>query len=172
MRLSRTRVTAKTACYLGLFAAAVLLSGCGPKPTGIVKGTVKYNGKALKGGYVSFVSMDNGRSTSTGIGEDGTYTANGVPGGTCKVCVDTTSLLPQSAPGYPGARTGPPAGAKDTGPPPEVERPAGFSSPASAALARNKQRYVQIPDTYGKPESTPLTIEVSGGEQTYDIELK
>lgn len=182
MRIFTARVLTSGICCLGMLAACTLLSGCN-KPTGTVRGKVTYKGNLIKGGYVSFTSADNGRTASAGIKEDGTYEAHQVPGGNCKVCVDTTALKPPSSPGGfkggpPGS--GPPGGGPDAskggGPPAEFadKLPPGYagSSPAAAAADRARRLYVQIPDAYSKPETTPLTFDVSGGDQTFDIDVK
>jgi hypothetical protein len=57
---------------------------------------------------------------------------------------------------------------------PGVQVPEGYkpSNPAEAAVARNAKRYVQIPESYAKPETTDLSYAFPGGDQTFDINLK
>src|SRR6185503_11534068 len=114
-----------------------------------VSGKVTYQGKALKGGGVSFVSTDGGQSFAADIAEDGSFKVPDLKGGEYKVCVETASLKgtgqasPYGAAGAPkmpkGAKSGPPAGATV----PEGYTP---SDPAAAATANSIRRYVPIPD--------------------------
>jgi hypothetical protein len=167
-------------------AIAVLLPGCG-RSVGTVTGKVTYNGKALKGGNVSFQSTEGLQSYSTEIKEDGTYSAT-IQTGSYKVCVETASLKPPATGGGPktGSSGGPPGakgmtktGPKDAkegkgGPPPDAAVPEGYtpSGPAAAKTAENLKRYVQIPDKYGDPTKTDLTYTFKGGTDPFDIDLK
>ena len=145
------------------------LGGCSQSP-GTISGKVTYQGKELKGGNVSFVSAENGPSFSAAIGEDGTYKAQNVRAGKYKLCVETASLKPPQ-----GAIN---SGAGKKGPnielSPGTKLPEGYtpSSPGEARAVENLKRYVPIPDSYSKPETTDLTCTVTGGDQTQNIELK
>jgi hypothetical protein len=178
--------------FLGAAAACCALSvGCS-SGKGDVRGTVTFKGAPLKGGIVTFVSEGGGPNILASIHEDGTYTASNVASGRYKVCVDTESLKPSSGasttkgglkgsggfikepPGSTGdlakavetgkIKTGPPASEKNT---PGAEN---YQDPF-ARMKENAAKYVAIPLKYAKPETTDLTIEVSGGT-TYNIELK
>jgi hypothetical protein len=162
-------------------AGFLLLTGC-PKGVGTVSGTVKYAGKNLKGGNVTFIPPDGSGQTFSGtIGEDGTYSVSGVASGTYKVCVETKSLRPggDAGGGYKGSggAAAPKPKAKDIPNKPldaGTQVPEGYtpSNPADAAASRMNKRYVQIPDKYSEPDNTDLTFTVSSGENKYDIDLK
>lgn len=157
-----------------LMAALLCLAGCG-RPVGSVKGKVTYQGKALKGGGVGFVSTDGGRSYGSGIGEDGSYTIPDLEGGSYKITVETESLRGAQGPtGTMGPKTPSiPKGAK-TGPPPGANVPEGYtpSDPAAAAAANGLKRYVKIPGHYAETDKTDLTFTFKGGDVTHDIDLK
>ena len=131
--------------------------GCGNQLVN-VSGTVTYQAKPVKGGSVIFISTEGKPSVSTEIREDGTYTAEKVPVGTVKICVDTEALNPAKrtkAPKY-----GPPAG---------QTAPSGFGEGDPEAMTK---RYTKIPPAYAKEGTTELTYTVISGDQTYNIELK
>jgi hypothetical protein len=158
-----------------LFATAVAFAGCS-RPVGTVSGKVSHQGKALKGGSVSFVSSEGLRSFSAGIKSDGTYQIPDLIGGDYKVCVETESLKPARAgvPTYPGQAAQPAVPKGKGGPPPGAAVPEGYtpSDPASAAAANNAKRYVAIPAKYGDPKTTTLDYTFKGGTETHDIDLQ
>ena len=165
------------------------LTGCGGGK-GDVSGKVSFNGAALKGGNVSLVSDGGGPSFSGAIQEDGTYRIPDVRAGTYKVCVETESLKPQTNIGGPANKSGPPPGMGGrsapggppdplknaskikSGPPKDVEVPEGYNPAGLAVVQANAKKYVQIPSTYAKAETTDITFKAEGGPQTFDIELK
>jgi hypothetical protein len=139
-----------TAGFRGLTGLLVVLAlgpvGCGGPFTGEVSGTVKYKEKPLPGGIVTVLHPD-GRTGQAQVQEDGTYSIPNAPGGSVKVTVNTMKPIP-SLPGFvhlPGAGKGEPI------------YPAG--------------KYVPIPGKYATRDSTPLSLEVKRGSQTFDIEL-
>jgi len=141
-----------------ILPALLAVCGCGNQ-TATVTGKVTYNGRLLKGGSVTYVSTEGKPSISGSISEDGSYTLVKVPVGLVKICVDTESLNPANIPKAP-MKYGPPAG---------QSAPEGFSS-GDADTA--KKRFVKIPETYGKEETTTLTYSVTPGDQQHDIDLK
>jgi len=159
----------------------VSVTGCGSY--GTISGTVSYNGKLLKGGYVSFIPASGGETFSATIQEDGTYKCERILTGEYKVCVDTESLNPKagaasgSTGSYKSGKAPPiskqPSAAKSA-PPPGANVPEGYqpSSPGDAAAAKNAKLYVQIPSKYAKADSTDLTVKVSGTSTTFPIDLK
>lgn len=159
-----------TAFYgTALAVAALAAAGCG-RPVGSLTGKVTYQGKALKGGNVTFVSTDGGQTFTGTITADGTYSVPQMTGGEFKVCVETTSVKPA---GGPAAQPVIPKGAK-TAPPPGANLPEGYtpSDPAAMAKAAADKRYVPIPPKYADPKDTDLTYSFKGGDQTFDIDLK
>src|SRR5262245_30640892 len=105
---------------VALFGVGLLVvAGCN-KPVGTVSGKVTYQGKALKGGGVTFVSADGGRSFVGAIGPDGSYKVPDIVAGTYKVTVDNNSLKGQEKTMGPGGTAAPPplvpAGAKGGAP--------------------------------------------------------
>ena len=140
-----------------VFTAAFGAAGCGAA-TGAVSGKVSYKDKLLKGGNVTFVSLEGKPSASTSIKEDGTYSIPNAPTGKVKICVETESLNPAGkikAPRY--------------SPPPGAQAPAGFDTGDPADMAK---RFVAIPGRYANPDTTDLAYEVKGGSAEYNIELK
>jgi hypothetical protein len=161
-----------TACIA--IAALACLAGCA-RPVGSVSGKVTFQGKRLKGGYVTFVSTEGQPSKPAEIGIDGIYTIPSITAGSYKICVETDSLRPRALPvAEPGTKMkGPTAGNKEGFNVPEGYTP---SSPADASIVaanqKNAARFVAIPPSYGTADKTTLSYNVVGGEQTYDIELK
>lgn len=136
---------------LGLGVALLVSSGCGAA-TGDVSGVVKYKGKALEGGQISFKG-GKGKLVGADINPDGTFSAAGVPVGTVQVgvsyidpkVVDYFKELSQQGRG------------EKKGPGPKGD-PSQFS---------------KVPDKYGDPNGSGLTIEVKGGKNDgVTIELK
>jgi hypothetical protein len=164
---------ARLAALLVGVCAMFLLAGC-KKPVGTVTGKVTYQGKQLKAASISFISTDGSRSYAAGIRDDGTYYIPDLEGGTYKVCVDTEFLKPPITAMGPGMKQ-PATKDKDKfGPPPGANVPEGYtpSSPAAAQQAASAKKYVAIPPKYADKDQTDLTYTFSGGNQTYDIELK
>jgi hypothetical protein len=157
MRVVVCRRVAGVALALAL-ATAIVVPGCA-KQAATVSGSVTYKGQPLKGGVVAFIP-EKGATVPAQIGEDGTYTAEGVPVGEVTVTVDTSSLKP-------------PAGFRGGGPPryePPPNAPAGtkYKPPD---LGSNAKNYVEIPDKYMDPQESGLKFTVKGGKNTYNIPL-
>lgn len=174
MRLSRIPFSARGVVAGGLFAAFLLLSGCG-KSVGTVSGKVSYKGKTIKGGSVALVNSEGKSVVGSDITEEGTYKFENVAAGDYKVLVDTSRLAPvlMMGAGMMGGKAAPlPKGA---GAPPEgVTIPEGYkgSNPADIASASNAKRYTEIPPNYRDAAKTDLTMKVVAGDQTQDITLK
>jgi hypothetical protein len=141
-----------------LCLSPLVLAGCPPQ-TATVKGKVYLDGVPLKGGSVALINP-GGFSASGDILEDGSYVVHNVSTGTVKVCVDTESINPKgkSAPTY-----SPPKGA----PVPE-----GGYNPGEGARANKGKRYIKIPEKYGQPDTTDLTLTITGTQMEHDIQLK
>ena len=129
--------------------AAVLASGCGGR-RGTVSGEVRYNGKPLPSGTITFLAHSGETKVVTAEIVDGRYVAQNVGVGPAKVAVATV----------PPAKGGlPPRGGK----PVEVTTSSAPSSPPG--------KYVPIPHRYANPEQSGLTLDVQPGSQTKDFEL-
>jgi len=135
----------------------------------------------LKGGTVSLIPAGEGQTYSTTINEDGTYAFDQIHSGKYKVCVETTSL--KGGGGGGGAAAGPKYGGKSAGagidkskiknePPPGAQLPEGYRmAEALGGTGEAAKRFVAIPPQFADSDQTPLTLEVKGGPQTYDIPL-
>jgi hypothetical protein len=129
------------------------LSGCASK--GAVSGTVYLEDKPLKGGTVVFISVEGKSSARADIAENGSYKVDKIPPGKVKITVDTSWLNT-------GNKARVPQGKFPT------DKPNPYNRPPKSDLSA---RYVEIPEVYADSEKTPLTFDVKGGNQTYDIKL-
>lgn len=118
-----------------------IVVGCG-KRSAQVSGTVKYQGKELPSGNVTFFDDKNQVVGSASI-TDGKYKIPQVPPGPVKITVTTPPPVNQMA-------NRAPAPPKDMPPPP-------------ASIA--------IPQKYGNPEQSGLTYDVKPGSQDHPIDL-
>jgi hypothetical protein len=184
------RVVAKGLCLCGI----LLVAGCGGN--GVVSGKVLYQGKAVRGGMVSFIP-EGGGVMSSPIEEDGSYTVRGVPPGAVKIIVETDSVRPRSAvqggSKQGGAKGQPPkmtqdkmkkfgeGGAKSQPPKMKQDKMKQFGEAEEAKViqkrlaaeeAEKERRYVQIPPQYSDPAKTDLSYVVTRGKQQHDIDLK
>jgi len=147
------------ACAFFLFA----VTGCGK--TGTVKGMVKFDGKPIPEGEITFVGP--GDKKVTGGIKDGEYEAKNVPAGECKVAIDTSKSAmrgmsnPQTLP--PGISPTSPQGKKMLE---EMKK----KGPSEAG--KDKAEYMPIPENFKDPEKSKLTITVEKGtnEQNFDLE--
>jgi len=137
---------------------SLALVGCGA-PTAKVSGKVTYGDKIVKGGDVTFVVEGKG-TASARIKEDGTYTVEGVPAGTAKVCVDTKAFNPANV-----------TGVVQLNPPKDAKLPEGLAG-AGADRSELQRRFVQIPERYADLNKTPLTTTITGGTQEYNIKIE
>jgi hypothetical protein len=131
-------------CWKAVLLASLLakIAGCG-RSTGTLMGKVSHQGKALSGGTLTLVS-ESGIKIQAAIKPDGSYRAANVPVGPLKIAVDPrgSALPPVLVPRVPEHLR-----AADDGPGPS------------------------IPRSYRDAEKSGLSCQVSGGEQTHDIDL-
>ncbi|MFN3153679.1 hypothetical protein [Bremerella sp.] len=106
-----------------------------------LKGTVSYKGEPLNSGSILF-QCDSGPVENAEIQGDGTYTITGLPKGPAKVSVQV------SAPPQPG--------------------PDGVITSEPGTYEPNP---VMIPKKFANVETSGLTVEVEGSQQTFDIVL-
>jgi hypothetical protein len=139
--MSKTTIFLPPRLLCGLGAVlTVALSGCG---TGDVSGTVRFNGKPLPGGRVTFTSLEKkGKFVFASIREDGSYLIENCPTGPVRITVQTVVL-----------RSGVVPAGKKPG-------PGGRSVP------------VILPVRYADPEQSGLDYLVSRGQQQHDINLE
>lgn len=130
----------RVAIWLG--AVVLVAAGCGGGPgQAEVSGTVRFEGRPLASGTVTFVGADGAKSHS-GIGPNGEYRVQGVARGMAQIGVVSHPRVP--------------AGLMKPGP----GQPAAKSEPGPAVPAR-----------YGDPAASGLSCDVSAAAQTHDIEL-
>jgi hypothetical protein len=120
--------------------AALTLVGCGGR--GDVSGTVRFNGKPLSTGRITFVGPDQRDGVYSLILTDGSYKVTGCPAGPVKIAVQ--AVVPRSGPGQAAPKPG------------TVRRPGAL----------------KIPTRYADPSTSGLDYTVNRGEQQHDIDLK
>ena len=140
-----------------LFGGLMLgLSGCARFAT--VSGTVKYQGKPLTCGAVTFVD-ETGRGTMPAyLKADGTYVATNVPVGSVKIVVN--ALPPEPALTEP-----------EKSDPEYATKLKEYEDSVKAYKAR-VAGYVTIPGRYADPNTSGKTFEVNGGTNVCDIDLE
>ncbi len=140
-------------CVL-LFAS--LMIGCSPK-VGEISGEVTYKGKPIPGGFVTFRPANEAENAVTySLERDGKFKVE-LPVGEVRVCIDNREFEPTPAtlpPTLPGVNL-----------PPEVVKSLGEP-------AKTSDRWVKIPVKYYELEKSDIKFSVTGGPQTYNIELK
>jgi hypothetical protein len=129
--------------------AVLALGFCGCGGAGRVSGTVTKDGQPVRSGVITFVSRDGKGTALASIKKDGTYTAANVP-------VGETSVILVNAMEEPDF-TGPVTVS-------DAAKPSGKRAPPPKAP-------IAIPDKYGKPETSGLTLTVRSGDNPYDIDV-
>ena len=141
----------RSASFLSLvlaFGAVVSLAGCGggAGAKDVISGKVTMGGQAVSG-QVVIVGSDK-KEYPTPIGPDGGYSVSNVPAGEAQILVKGMGGA-VTAPGTPGT--------KDKG-----KSDLGAASTAGGGVAP--------PAKYGLP-SSPLKVNITGGNQKHDIAL-
>jgi len=160
-----------------LLSLPILASGCGDA-VGTVTGTVTYKDKPLPGGSITFLPKE-GVAVNGTIEKDGTYRVDKVPVGEVKISIDTfASRTGASRPttGGPPIAGGPPGGGgppKDRGGPPKDTLPKDVDPKNfdPAAIEKERDKNVKLPEKYLDPNKSGLTFTVQKGKQTHDIPL-
>jgi hypothetical protein len=134
--------------------ACLLVAGCGARGTGHVSGKVEYDGRPLDGGTV-FFAHENGAGFQSLIKPDGSYEVNKIPVGRVRIAVQT----PKPYAGKGGGE------ASVEGLPPEAQEQ------VKRETEGRQKTFTKIPDVYGDAEKSGLTLDVTGGDQTFDIKL-
>jgi hypothetical protein len=151
-----------------LLCVGLLAGGCGPS-TGTVTGKVRYNGKPLSSGSVSFLPESGKGSFGARIKEDGSYTIEKVPAGKVKIVVNL---------GKPGGNDRQKAMMQQAMKSNKIElseearksMPSTFKDAAEGPQPSGS--VTSIPKRYSDPDQSGLELTVTGGQQTHDIELK
>ena len=135
-----------------LWLVILLVLGCGRgdgvNRGGKLIGKVTIDGKTVSAGEVIIIGSDGKHSMSGKIRNDGTYTVIEPPMGACKLAVVTSSF-------------------KSVPPPSRKKGPVDYTDPATGEWPI----YVPTPARYEKAETSDLTVDVKGGDQTHDIPL-
>jgi hypothetical protein len=133
----------------------VLASGCtrNPGAPASLSGKVTYKGTAVTGGTVTVHTKD-GAGYSIPIKPDGTYSGTDLPAGDMVLTVETESVNKDKKTPVYGGR----AGGQSMSPVPEGVKAGGGG-------------YVKIPAKYADKAKSGLTVTLSKGKQTKDLEL-
>lgn len=86
MRMAFLRAAGLLVCIL------LAVAGCGDETTGTVQGTVKFGGKLVEKGAITFVPMDGNNPTAGGPIVDGQFSVR-VPVGNAKVVINGTKVI-------------------------------------------------------------------------------
>ncbi len=138
---------------------ALVLLGCGGKPTGDVSGKVVYQKKPVVSGSVVIVGSDNKPRTGE-IKPDGTYTVLAVPVGEAKIAV----ISPDPNPDLP--------------PPQEVKgkkkplRPEGTPVEAEKKKKDVADKWFPLPEKYADVDRSGLTVTIQEGPNDFPVTLK
>jgi hypothetical protein len=150
----------------------LLLGTAGCASNGTISGKVLYRGKPLPGGTVTFLPAGGKGAFNSEIQQDGSYNLTQVPPGEVTIIVETESKNP-------APQINPQVGAKEAKNvknmrekrQEEKTRMLEWRTRSQPRLP-SKEQYVPIPASYKDPDKSGLTYTVTGGSQTYDIELK
>jgi hypothetical protein len=123
----------------------LLASGCSSSVSlAEVTGIVRFQGRPLTSGEVTFFDADGTKSFS-GISETGAYNVQGVKFGKARISVVSTPRVP------PGLTK---PGSRGATPPSKQEEP------------------IDIPKRYSDPESSKLRVEIDSRKQQFNIDLE
>jgi hypothetical protein len=167
--MTRTHLwsSSRVLACLGI-ALALLAVGCGGR--GNVSGTVKFKGKPIGFGRITFYGEKGGKNdVQSGDIRDGQYAVQNVLAGPVKVTIETfpaRANIPQTQP--------PPMGGKKL-----TEMMGGHikglenadTSKATPGVKAGTGNDPPIPQKYFTPELTDLKYTVNKGENTIDIDL-
>jgi hypothetical protein len=143
------KVPARYVSLLVFSISTIALVGCGSKgASDSVSGKVTMNGQIVAG-QVIFITSDK-KEIASPITAEGVYTINNPPKGEVQIIVKGAV-----APGGPVARPIPKGDKTPGEPPPSPMASSGATPPAKYAQAGNGLKFT-----------------VTGGQQTYDIDLK
>lgn len=159
--------------FLGSFALLISTSlGCGGK--GQVTGQVTLDGNPLPAGRIAFIPS-KGAAVGGDI-KDGQYSVSGVPAGEVKVTVETKALLDEinalTTNVQHASAMQPPAGANvPDNAKADLEAEKQEMEKKKQRLAELKKAYRPVPDKYGKPDTSGLSLPVKSGPNTFEVKL-
>jgi hypothetical protein len=125
-----------------------------PEKRGSVSGTIRYQGKPLPGGTVTFFHSESSKAFSGAILADGTYSRVGVPVGKVQITIDNRPLREFGLKG------------------PETDKAGKFKAKIGTPPDRAGLRYVPLPAAYQEVRTSGLTFEVQPGRQEFNLELR
>lgn len=164
-----SRILAGVVCL-----ALVLVTGCSGKKHGKITGTVTLpDGSPLPAGQITF-NPEKGQGSTAEI-EDGKYTAEKVPLGTCKVTLKTEHLGGQATTEIAALKAQIAEAKKNM---PAKDAPASFQDNLKKMeerldqLTKDAKKYRPIAAKYTTAEKTPLTADVKGGDNSFDFKLE
>jgi hypothetical protein len=139
---------------LVLLAVAVLTAVClrwfrPPEEWTDVSGTVRYKGKALKGGAIPFLGSD-GAAYPAKIGADGTCRVRVRidEAGVLVSCVDEGRMVEH------------------------LQKLSDFTRGAKAGVAPESRSFSLIPEEYAAWSTSGLKVSIQGGKNPYDFDLQ
>ena len=135
-----------------LLLSAFLLCGCGGG-RGTVSGKVAFDGKPVPTGMISFHSKVGNKEVNNAAILNGSYSISNIPAGETDVTIK--SVDPAKAASGSGAKASKEGGAD-----------------ARSAPKEGTSNYVPIPQRYSVPDQAGLTLTVTKGEQTFNVDLK
>jgi hypothetical protein len=145
---------------VALVVSVIAAAGCGPARSR-VHGTVRYKGKPLNAGMITFLAPDN-QNYRADIGPDGTYEVAGVARGKVRVSV----LVEQPRP---MPRPDPVKGADSFA---GKEAKGDDEAKLSRQPTMRPSSAVQIPAMYGDPNSSGLSFDLKEPSQEFSPDLK
>jgi len=140
-------------CEIAALVVALALAGCfWTAPTGVVTGIVRFDGKPVAAGRITFLCEGGGKPVFFADITDGAYRIERAPVGNARVTVQTFAA--QSSAG-------------------NVPTPPGSAPalPIPANVPRVGKPIVGFPDRYLNPNTSGLTLEIKPGPQTRDFDL-
>lgn len=148
-----------------LFSLSVLAAGCSGQ--GTVSGKVFYKGQPMTGGMVYFYPEAKSGNYASIIGTDGTYSIPKVPSGPAKISVVSASRgVPTEVFKSMGGKRAA-EGVKKMG---NIGKAASGGG-QEAGKALDVKSAEPFPVKYTDPDKSGLTINVTGGSQTFDIKM-
>lgn len=157
--MPRHRVTWVVVCLMFLLLLGTV--SCGGQAKGVVSGKVKYKGKLLNSGQVAFYDSNDRQLDSASISTDGSYSAK-LPTGLMRIAV--------SVPLHQDFQSLPLAKKKKAR---EFARKVNKEKEGTDPFGgENKGPSVTIPTKYADPVHSGISVTVTGGSQSFDIDLE